>query len=184
MAAFMRPSQSPKATARTNFGGARRHARHSGALSGRSVGPSRQSPQRAHKVQSRTGKSAQQSSQIGAGERRGKGQPQRAQSSGRRAQLKMSAGLRRTRTTARQREVSGGGTSFANKQEFWWKTHLTSCGGARYASPRGQYTPAATPIAIASAGVGARRLGKQWSSRNRFGWTAGGGKKRRLASES
>lgn len=68
----------------------------------------------------------QQGSQIGTEERRGSGKPQRAQEAGRRAQPRASAGLRRTRTTARQREVSDGGISNARLRALLRKTHLKS----------------------------------------------------------
>lgn len=53
------------------------------------------------------------------------------------AQLKLSKGLRKTRTTARQRTVCDGGTSAVPMPESLWKTHLASgrstTSSARYA---------------------------------------------------
>jgi hypothetical protein len=48
-------------------------------------------------------------------------------------------GLRNTRTTARQREVSEGGRSNARKPELLLKTHLTGCAPER-AAFENQYT--------------------------------------------
>jgi len=62
---------------------------------------------------------------MGTEERCGSGEPQRAQEEGKRAQLKASMGLRNTRTTARQREVSEIGTSLVSELESLLKTHLT-----------------------------------------------------------
>jgi hypothetical protein len=84
------------------------------------------SPQRAHTGPLWTGNSIQQASQIGTLESCGSGEPQREQEAGRRAQLKASMGLRSTRATARQREVSDGGTSSVSEPEFLRKTHLSS----------------------------------------------------------
>jgi hypothetical protein len=86
----------------------------------------RVSPQRAQQGPVWSGNSPQQTAQIGAGESCGKGQPQRLQGAGRRAQLIASMGLRSTRATARQREVSDGGTSNVSEPESLRKTHLTS----------------------------------------------------------
>jgi len=72
------------------------------------------------------GNSIQHASQIGTEESCGRGEPQREQEAGRRAQLKASMGLRSTRATARQREVSDGGTSSVSEPEFLRKTHLSS----------------------------------------------------------
>ena len=85
----------------------------------------RASPQRAHKGPLWTGNSVQQASQIGTEESCGRGEPQRGQKAGRRAQPKASMGLRSTRATARQREVSDGGTSSVSEPESLRKTHLT-----------------------------------------------------------
>src|SRR5947209_14955023 len=70
------------------------------------------------------GTSIQQTSQIGTEERRGRGEPQRAQPEGRKAQLAASSGLRRTRATARHVEVLDG-TSNVSEPESLRKTHLT-----------------------------------------------------------
>ena len=78
-----------------------------------------------HTTPSRTGISVQQTSQIGTEEKRGRGEPQREQEAGRRAQPTASRGLRSTRATARHREVSDGGTSNVSEPESLRKTHLT-----------------------------------------------------------
>lgn len=83
------------------------------------------SPQRVQEGLLRRGNSVQQRSQIGADAKCGSGEPQREQKSGRRAQPRASTGLRRTRATARQREVSKGGTSNVSEPESLRKTHLT-----------------------------------------------------------
>jgi hypothetical protein len=83
-------------------------------------------PQRTHAGPVRRGISVQQASQIGAEERCGKGEPQRAQGAGRNAQLTASMGLRSTRATARHAEVSDGGTSNVRDAESLRKTHLIS----------------------------------------------------------
>jgi len=70
---------------------------------------------------------------MGTDERCGRGEPQRTHEAGKRAQLMASAGLRSTRATARQREVSEGGTSNVSEPESLRKTHLAS-GGKRNAS--------------------------------------------------
>jgi len=67
----------------------------------------------------------QQDSQIGTEEICGSGEPQRVQQAGNSAQPTASTGLRRTRATARQREVSEGGTSNVSEPESLRKTHLT-----------------------------------------------------------
>ena len=90
-----------------------------------SAGAARVSPQRKHRGPLRAGKSIQQALQIGAEESCGRGEPQRAQEAGKRAQPKASMGLRSTRATARQREVSDGGTSNVSEQESLLKTHLS-----------------------------------------------------------
>ena len=69
------------------------------------------SPQRAQAGPLQAENSDQQTGQIGTEESRGRGEPQRAQEAGSRAQLKLSIGLRSTRTTARHRVVCDGGTS-------------------------------------------------------------------------
>lgn len=121
MACFIRPSYSPKATARVKEGGAMRQARQSAYAD---PCESIESPQRAHARPLWAGNSAQQTSQIGTEERRGRGEPQRTHEEGRRAQLNTSTGLRSTRTTARHRVVSGGGTSNVSEPESLRKTHL------------------------------------------------------------
>ena len=115
----------PYDTARLKAGGAMRHARHIVAPPS-PAGACKASPQRPHTGSVWTGNSIQQASQIGTEERRGTGEPQRVQEAGRRAQLKLSKGLRSTRTTARQREVSDGGTSVLRMPKSLWKTHLAS----------------------------------------------------------
>jgi hypothetical protein len=90
-----------------------------------SAGAARVSPQHAHEGPLWTGNSVQQASQIGTEESCGRGEPQRVQNAGRRAQPKASMGLRSTRATARQREVSDGGTSNVSEPESLRKTHLT-----------------------------------------------------------
>ena len=84
------------------------------------------SPQRAQTEPDWTGNSDQQTGQIGTEESSGKGEPQRAQEEGRRAQLKLSIGLRSTRTTARQRVVCANGTSAVRMAVSLEKTHLAS----------------------------------------------------------
>jgi len=66
---------------------------------------------------------------MGAEDRCGRGAPQRTQEEGSKTQAKASTGLRRTRATARQREVSEGGTSLVSEPESLLKTHLTWGGG-------------------------------------------------------
>jgi hypothetical protein len=100
-----------------------RQARHRGKTPG-VEGAFRLSPQREQHAPLRTGNSAQQASQIGTEERRGKGEPQSAQNAGRRAQLKLSMGLRSTRATARHLIVSDGGIPLARMPKSLWKTHL------------------------------------------------------------
>ncbi|MGB6781530.1 MAG: hypothetical protein WBE36_05680, partial [Terracidiphilus sp.] len=63
------------------------------------------SPQRPHAGPRATEISIQQTSQIGAWESRGRGEPHRAQQEGSKAQAAASTGLRSTRTTARHAEV-------------------------------------------------------------------------------
>jgi len=84
------------------------------------------SPQRAQTEPDWTGNSDQQTGQIGTEESSGKGEPQRAQEEGSRAQLKLSIGLRSTRTTARQRVVCANGTSAVRMAVSLEKTHLAS----------------------------------------------------------
>ena len=55
------------------------------------------------------------------------------QEEGSSAQESTSTGLRNTRTTARQREVSEGGRSNARKPELLRKTHLAGCAPERAA---------------------------------------------------
>jgi hypothetical protein len=62
--------------------------------------------------------------QIGTKEGRGRGEPQRVLEAGRRVQTTASTGLRSTRTTARHRVVSAGGTSIVSEPESLRKTHL------------------------------------------------------------
>src|SRR5208282_1960731 len=71
-----------------------------------------------------TGNSDQQTGQIGTEESCGRGEPHRAQEEGSRAQLKLSIGLRSTRTTARQRVVCASGTSVMRMAVSLEKTHL------------------------------------------------------------
>lgn len=94
----------------------------------RLAGAFKASPQRIHTGPVWTGNSVQQASQIGIDESRGRGEPQRAQEAGRSAQLKLSMGLRSTRTTARHRVVCEGGTSVMRMPESLWKTHLATGG--------------------------------------------------------
>jgi hypothetical protein len=84
------------------------------------------SPQQAQTGPLWTGNSVQQTSQIGAEESCGSGEPQRTQQEGRRAQLSASMGLRSTRATARHREVPDGVTSNVSEPESLRKTHLAS----------------------------------------------------------
>ena len=84
------------------------------------------SPQRTQTGPLWTENSDQQTGQIGTEESSGKGEPQRAQDEGRRAQLKLSIGLRSTRTTARQRVVCANGTSVVRMAVSLEKTHLAS----------------------------------------------------------
>ena len=83
------------------------------------------SPQRRHTPSRWVENSAQQTSQIGTEDSRGKGEPQRAQEEGNKAQPRASSGLRSTRATARQREMPGGETAIVSEPESWLKTHLT-----------------------------------------------------------
>jgi hypothetical protein len=83
---------------------------------------------------------------MGTEERCGRGEPQRAQQAGRRAQLKASTGLRSTRAIARQREVSDGGTSNVSEPESLSKTNLPALGATRRAPPWRQYTRTAPRI--------------------------------------
>jgi hypothetical protein len=62
---------------------------------------------------------------MGTEERCSRGQPQREQEAGRRAEPIASRGLRSTRATARQREVSDSEPSIVSEPEFLRKTHLT-----------------------------------------------------------
>ncbi len=90
------------------------------------IGASSRSPQHAHRGPLWTGNSVQQTWQMGTEERCGRGEPQRTHEAGKRAQLKASMGLRSTRATARQREVSEGGRSKVSEPESLRKTHLAS----------------------------------------------------------
>ena len=132
----------PKDTARTKGGGARRQALHKAEVAGPnpSCAASTVSPQRAHTSPLWTGNSIQHASQIGTEEICGRGEPQRVQKAGRRAQLKASMGLRSTRATARQREVSDGGTSNVSEPESLRKTHLTQGSATASGLPWRQYT--------------------------------------------
>jgi hypothetical protein len=89
-----------------------------------SAGAPRASPQQAQMGAFSTGNSDQQAAQIGAEESCGRGVPHRAQEAGSSVQLKLSRGLRSTRTTARHRVVCDGGTSVIRIPEFLLKTHL------------------------------------------------------------
>jgi hypothetical protein len=103
------------------------------------------SPQRAHAGPLGTGNSVQQTGQIGVAERRGRLEPQRAHEAGRRAQLKLSRGLRSTRTTARHLVVSDGGTVIELAPVFLWKTHLASGRCRRNAARCAQYSAKRNP---------------------------------------
>jgi len=87
--------------------------------------PRKTSPQRSHTGSVWTGTSAQQASQIGADERSGRGEPQRAQTEGSKTQPTASMGLRSTRATARQAEVPDGGTLSISALGSLLKTHLS-----------------------------------------------------------
>ena len=82
------------------------------------------SPQRSQTAPVWRGNSVQQTSQIGTEESRGRSEPHREQEAGSSVQLKLSKGLRSTRTTARQLVVADGGTWFAVMTESLRKTHL------------------------------------------------------------
>jgi hypothetical protein len=69
---------------------------------------------------------------MGTEESCGRGRPQRTHEAGKRAQLTASMGLRSTRATARQLEVSEGGTSNVSEPESLRKTHLTCSGRSRF----------------------------------------------------
>ena len=120
MAWRMRPSYAAKATARLNGGGVSRHARQRCVDAMPSTtGASRESPQRRQTVPLSLEISDQQASQIGTEERRGRGEPQRAQGAGRRVEPIASdietRGLRSTRAMARQRDVSDSGPSIVSE---------------------------------------------------------------------
>jgi hypothetical protein len=83
---------------------------------------------------------------MGTEERCGRGEPHKAQEAGRRAQPKASMGLRSTRATARQREVSDGGTSNVSEPESLRKTCLLCVGATGCAPPWRQYTRTAPRI--------------------------------------
>jgi len=128
IAAFILPWYRPKATARTNAGGTIRQRRQRSASSSPAAcaGASSVSPQRAHAGPLWIGNSDQHALQIGAKESCGRGEPQRLQKLGRRAQLKASTGLRSTRATARHRDAPDGVTSNVSEPESLRKTHLSS----------------------------------------------------------
>jgi hypothetical protein len=113
-----------------------------------SPGRCRLSPQRAQASPLGSGNSVQHTSQIGTEESCGRGDPQRVQLAGRRAQLRASPrpfrGLRSTRATARHRDDPDGVTSNVSEPEFLRKTHLTSRRTAKlsvaYTPPCTQYT--------------------------------------------
>jgi hypothetical protein len=155
----MRPWYKPKATARTKGGGARRQNRQSafGSEFTALAGISRVSPQRAQAGSSWDRTSIQQDEQIGTEERRGRGESQREQTAGRKAQLTESTVLRSTRDTARHLEVSKGGTSNVSEPESLSKTHL-NWGGGFEARPCGQYTRMRPPIPLA----GSKSWVKHW----------------------
>jgi hypothetical protein len=98
------------------------------------------SPQRAQAGTVWTGNSDQQTGQIGTEESAGRGEPQRSQEEGRRAQLKLSIGLRSTRTTARQRVVCARGTSVTRMAVSLEKTHLASGQSRTDAARCGKYS--------------------------------------------
>jgi hypothetical protein len=83
---------------------------------------------------------------MGTEVRCGRGEPHKAQEAGRRAQPSASMGLRSTRATARQREVSDGGTSNVSEPESLRKTCLLCVDATRCAPPWRQYTRTALPI--------------------------------------
>jgi len=83
---------------------------------------------------------------MGTEERCGRGEPQRTQVVGKRAQPKASMGLRSTRATERQREVSDGGTPNVSKPESLRKTCLPCVGATGCAPPWRQYTRTAPEI--------------------------------------
>src|SRR6185437_9854492 len=123
----MRSSYLAYATAPSNAGGAMRHGRQRSSGADAVKG----SPQQRHTSPSRTGISIQQTSQIGAEEKRGRGEPQRVQQAGNSTDPAASRGLRSTRTTARHADVgdsADGGTSNVMEPESLRKTHLDSEG--------------------------------------------------------
>src|SRR5438552_631707 len=95
----------------------------------------RRSPQREQTGSFWTRNSAQHASQIGTEESCGRGEPQREQSEGRRAQLAASRRLRSTRATARHAEVPDGGTSSVSEFRSLLKTHLAKGGGLANSLP-------------------------------------------------
>lgn len=122
MADLIRSSYGPYATARTNGGGARRQLRQRSGdgifvseVLAKEAGASSESPQRAQRGPLRAGISIQQASQIGTEERCGIEEPQREHEAGRMTQPRESMGLRSTRATARQREVSDSGPSIVSE---------------------------------------------------------------------
>src|SRR6185437_14481804 len=128
----MRSSYLAYATAPSNAGGAMRHGRQRSSGADAVKG----SPQQRHTSPSRTGISIQQTSQIGAEEKRGRGEPQREQQAGNSTDPAASRGLRSTRATARHAAVwdsADGGTSIVMEPESLRKTHLDSEGaGTRH----------------------------------------------------
>jgi hypothetical protein len=62
---------------------------------------------------------------MGTDDSCGSGEPQRVQGAGRRTELIASRGLRSTRATARQRDVSESEPSIVSEPWFLLKTHLT-----------------------------------------------------------
>jgi hypothetical protein len=98
------------------------------------------SPQRAQAGPLWAENSDQQTGQIGTEESCGKDWPQRSHEAGSRAQLKLSIGLRSTRTTARQRVVCARGTSAMRMAVSLEKTHLASGQKPNRCSPMGKYS--------------------------------------------
>lgn len=123
------------------------------------------SPQRRHEGGAWRGNSVQQTSQIGARESRGRSEPQREQEVGKRVQLKLSRGLRSTRTTARQRVVCDGGTSLTALRESLWKTHLAVA--QRQFELPDSVSIAQSQFRAPARDLGAKFLGKEKSSETR-----------------
>lgn len=122
----------PYAMERSKGGGTKRQARHR-PETGNPAGAISDSPHRWQAGPRATENSVQQELQIGAEERCGREEPQRAQRAGRIAEANASIGLRSTRTTARQREVSDGDRLRSREPELLRKTHLTGCAALRAA---------------------------------------------------